>query len=161
MYHRAKLFHKDRKIFLPFVITSTLTEKSIREAWYPPKDQSDEYWEKKEEADNAKAIVDEKKKKIAELNTELNEADKKRKSTKKEMEKSKKGKYVDDDDNGEVSDASSSAAALSKSPPITKKMKMKAYHHFCRTHPRDDWSKKTKKEKQEYMEEHREEFDWE
>eukprot|EP00961_Rhodomonas_salina_P051628 693487-Rhodomonas_salina.1 len=105
---KAKLHHKDRKVFLPFNIASTLTEKSYTEAWFPPKEQPDEYrdWVKKKEDDDAAAEAASLKKQLAELTAKSKEAERKRKLTKKELNKSKKGRYEDDDNDGVVSDAS-------------------------------------------------------
>eukprot|EP00961_Rhodomonas_salina_P176184 2375040-Rhodomonas_salina.2 len=82
----------------------------------------------------------------------------KRKAATKELAKTKNCRYDDDDDNGVVSNASSSPAASSSRMPKKKSLTMKAFHHFLRTHPNTEWDKKSKRQKQEYVEEHRNEL---
>eukprot|EP00961_Rhodomonas_salina_P100431 1350390-Rhodomonas_salina.1 len=95
---------------------------------------------------------------IKKLNARAKEASMKRKAATKELVKTKNGRYHDDDEDGVVSDASSSAAASSTRTQKKKSLTMKAFHHYSHKHGTEEWGKVSKKKKQEYVKEHRNEL---
>ena len=144
----SQLYHKERKVFLPFQITATVSEADSTDQQFPPKHQPAEYWEKRREAIRLRKRRDE----IARKRKELEEEDEKlRKEEKKTSHVVKKARTSKGDDSDSDGVAKSTRGA---STPLKR-----ARFHFGRTNGADAWSRLTRDEKLAYYKEHKEEID--
>jgi hypothetical protein len=149
----AVLYFKDRKINLPFKVSTTMDERDATESLYPPRFQTKEYWEKKRE----QKLVEQEHERIAQQLEELKQKEKelavKSKAIKTEVKKSKRLRAEESDSDASVQEATPSRRGASTGVK-------RAYHHYIKhAGTGKKWLTMTPEEKADYYKEHQDEID--